>query len=250
MLKRNLLFFLTGVMLAGTSLIATEAPENPRTQIIKQLFELGEGCKAVVDPQTKEIKGIFVIGSASISKSMRAADALKRARRDAMVDAQKAFSKYLNSSVNTSFDEKTQEISLIEGSSSGEEQGTSTERGARLTENKELFKSVSQSVQSGMEKEGEQRSDGTLVAVYSWEPAKCAALKKVAKTMGDTADAAVQQSNRVQQNQDRGTAASDNGSGNGKEETKKDEATQRPAPASNAPVKDKTSVSPDVSGAF
>ncbi len=257
MLKKSVLFGLMGVVLVGSfSVAATEeksqATEDPRTAIIKALFDLGEGCKTVLDPKTKEIKGIFVIGTASITKSMRAADALKRARRDAMIDAQKEFSKYLNSSVMTSFNEQTQEVTLIEGSSSGEQSGSSTEQTAKLTENKELFNRVSQSVQSGMEKEGEKREDGTLIAVYSWEPAKCAALKKAAKTMGDTADESVRQSNRVQQSRDSGTAAADTPAEDNKstQEAASGNADNNVASDKNAPVKNKTSVAPDVSGAF
>lgn len=253
MLKKSLLLGLMGTMLIGGAVPVVAQEDNPKAAVVKALFDLGEGCKAVLDPQTKEIKGIFVIGSAPISKSLSAGEALKKARRDAMVDAQKAFSKYLNSSVKTSFNETTQEVKLIEGASAGDEQGVSSEKIAKLTENKELFNSVSQSVQSGMEKEGEKREESMLVAVYSWEPSKCAALKKVAQTMGDTANESVKQANRVDKASEEKTAAkdtSDDKSAKGTSGSTTSQGTQNSGTGKNAPVSDKTSVAPDVSNAF
>lgn len=256
MLKKSLFAGLMGVMLVSGMTSAKAEEENSRAAVIKALFDLGEGCKSVLDPNTKEIKGIFVIGSAPISKSLSSGEALKKARRDAMVDAQKAFSKYLNSSVKTAFDEKTKEVKLIEGASAGDEQGVSTEKIAKLTENKELFKSVSQSVQSGMEKEGEKREAGMLTAVYSWEPFKCAALKQAAKTMGDTASESVKQANRIDKVRSEKIAAKDTSSSRDSQPSQNSSGSgtvQNPknvGAGPNAPVSDKTSVAPNISNAF
>ncbi len=175
---KALLGGLAAAVMAGVTPVFAAGEKDPKAEIIKQLFDLGEGCKAVVDPATGELKVVYIVGSAPISRSLNAPEALRKARRDALLEVRKSFSDYLGSSVGASFDAKTREAKLVEGVASGEATGTSTEKIARLSENQELLNSITESIQGGLEKEGERREEGSLIAVYSWEPAKCVALRK------------------------------------------------------------------------
>ncbi len=242
MWRKILLAGVMGAMFIGGGIEAKAAEDDPKAEIIKSLFELGEGCKAVLDPETNEIKGILVIGSADISRSLKYAEALRRARRDAQTAAQKVLSEYLNTSVKVQTDEATGFITITEGSVSGDGEGSSLERTTSLRQNTELFKSVSQSIQSGLEKEGEKREEGMLVAIYSWEPAKCAALKRAAQTMAGTAVAT--------SGTDAKTATGGNGADSQPNGDATEPKTERPAPGPNTPVGDKTSVAPNVSEFF
>lgn len=175
---KALLGGLAAALLSGVSPVFAAGEKDPKAEIIKQLFELGEGCKALTDPATGELKVLYIAGSAPISRSLNAPEALRKARRDALIEVRKSFSNYLGGSVSASFDAKTREAKLIEGVVSSAAAGTSTEKIARLSENQELFTNITESIQGGLEKEGERREEGGLVAIYSWEPAKCAALRK------------------------------------------------------------------------
>ncbi|MGE4563841.1 MAG: hypothetical protein AB7F32_03145 [Victivallaceae bacterium] len=230
---------LAAAVLAGGTPVFAAGEKDPKAEIIKQLFELGEGCKAVVDPATGELKAVYIVGSAPISRSLSAPEALRKARRDALLEVRKSFSDYLGSSVGASFDAKTREAKLVEGVASGQAAGTSTEKIARLSENQELFNTITESIQGGLEKEGERREEGGLIAVYSWEPAKCAALRKAVGAPAAPVAAA--------------SALPAAG------EAPKEESSKAPAPPAvspaavvpavpNAAVSDKTVIAPNLSG--
>ena len=76
---KALLGGLAAAVMAGVTPVFAAGEKDPEAEIIKQLFDLGEGCKAVVDPATGELKVVYIVGSAPISRSLNAPEALRQA---------------------------------------------------------------------------------------------------------------------------------------------------------------------------